>query len=114
MKLLSVMTHCYNEEDNVRDAYERVKGIFEKLGNYRYEHIFIDNASQDRTPEILREIAAKDKNVKVIFNTRNFGPYRSPMHAIFQTKGDAVVPVASDLQDPPEMIPLFLKKWEEG
>lgn len=114
MKLVSILTPCYNEEENVRDVYVRVKNIFENLGDYRYEHVFIDNASRDRTAAILKEIAAQDKNVKVIINNRNFGPYRSPMYAIFQTKGDAVVPVASDLQDPPEMIPQFLAKWEEG
>lgn len=114
MKFISILTPCYNEEENVRDVYTQVKNIFDSLGGYRYEHVFIDNASKDRTSAILKEIAAHDKNVKVIINTRNFGPYRSPMYALFQTKGDAVIPLAGDLQDPPELIPEFIRKWEEG
>jgi len=84
------------------------------LGRYRYEHIFIDNASKDRTGTLLREIAAKDKNVKVILNARNFGHIRSPYHAMLQAQGDAVISLVSDLQDPPELIGNFLAKWEEG
>ncbi len=114
MKLISILTPCYNEEDNVRDVYYQVKQIFENLGSYRYEHVFIDNASKDRTSTILKEIAAHDKNVKLIINTKNFGSYRSPMHGLFQTKGDAVIPLAADLQDPPELISEFLRKWEDG
>lgn len=114
MRLVSVVTPCYNEEENIRAVYERVKDIFGKLPQYRYEHIFIDNASQDSTVAILREIAVEDKNVKVIINTRNFGPYRSPTYGTFQAHGDVVIPLAGDLQDPPELIPAFLAKWEEG
>lgn len=84
------------------------------MGRYRYEHIFIDNASKDRTGTLLREIAAKDKNVKVILNARNFGHIRSPYHAMLQAQGDAVISLVSDLQDPPELIGNFLAKWEEG
>ncbi|MCE0484523.1 MAG: glycosyltransferase family 2 protein [Methylacidiphilales bacterium] len=113
-KLISVVSGCYNEEGNVRECYEQVKKIFQEIGRYRYEHIFIDNASQDRTVAILREIAAQDKNVKVIVNARNFGHIRSPYHAMLQAKGDAVISLVSDLQDPPELIKEFLKKWEEG
>ncbi len=114
MKLISVMTPCYNEEENIQDIYARVKAVFDGHGIYRYEHIFIDNASRDRTVSILREIASHDKNVKIIVNTRNFGVYRSPMYGLLQAGGDAVIPLAADLQDPPEMISGFLKKWEEG
>ncbi len=83
-------------------------------GHYRYEHIFIDNSSRDGTVAALREIARRDPNVKVIVNARNFGHVRSPMHALMQTQGDAVIGMASDLQDPPEMIPAMLARWEEG
>lgn len=113
-KLLSVVSGCYNEVDNVRECYERVKKAVEEIGRYRYEHIFIDNASKDGTLAVLREIAAKDKNVKIIVNARNFGHIRSPLHAIFQARGDAIISVVSDLQDPPELIKEFVKKWEEG
>jgi polyisoprenyl-phosphate glycosyltransferase len=114
LKTISIITPCFNEEGNVKELYERVKAAFIDLSQFKYEHIFIDNASKDRTVAILKEIAAHDKNVKIIINTKNFGPYRSPMHALFQTKGDAVIPLAGDLQDPPELIPELLRKWEDG
>jgi len=114
MKLISVVTPCYNEEGNIELLWQRVRDIFDGLPGYRYEHIFIDNDSRDRSREILRGIATRDKNVKVIFNTRNFGHIRSPLHAIYQAAGDAVITMVADFQDPPEMIVDFLKKWEEG
>ncbi len=113
-KLISVVSGCYNEEENVRECYEQVKKVFQEIGRYRYEHIFIDNASKDGTVAILREIAAKDKNVKVIVNARNFGHIRSPHHAMLQARGEAIISLVSDLQDPPDLIKEFLKKWEEG
>jgi glycosyltransferase involved in cell wall biosynthesis len=91
-----------------------VRAEMVKLGRYRYEHLFIDNASQDKTVAILKRIAARDHNVKVIVNARNFGHIRSPMHAFLQTSGDAVIGVVADLQDPPELIPELIAKWEEG
>ena len=113
-RLISILTPCFNEEDNVRPLYERVRAVFDRLPDYRYEHVFIDNASSDRTVDILREIAAHDRNVKVIVNTRNFGHVRSPYHALLQCRGDAVIGMAADLQDPPELIPVFIEKWREG
>lgn len=113
-KFISIVTACYNEQENVREVYNRVRQEIEKLPNYNYEHIFIDNASTDRTVAIIKEIAVSDKRVKVIVNTRNFGHIRSPFHALLQAKGDAVISIVADLQDPPEMIGNFLKKWEEG
>ena len=113
-RLISVVCGCYNEEENVRDCYEQVKAVMKEIGRYRYEHIFIDNASKDRTVAILREIAAADPNVKVIVNARNFGHVRSPYHALLCARGDAVVGMASDLQDPPPLIKEFIRKWEEG
>ena len=114
MPLISVVMPCFNEEGNVAEAYRRVKEVFQALPDYTYEHIFIDNASQDRTVEILKEIASHDKNVKIIVNTRNFGHIRSPHHALHEASGDAVIPIVSDLQEPPELIAEFIKKWEEG
>jgi polyisoprenyl-phosphate glycosyltransferase len=113
-KTISVVTPCFNEEGNVREVYERVRALMSSLGRYRYEHIFIDNASRDTTFAILREIAATDSNVKVIRNARNFGHVRSPMHALLQTSGDAVIVLMSDLQDPPEVLAQLLEEWEKG
>jgi polyisoprenyl-phosphate glycosyltransferase len=112
-KLISILTPCFNEEENVQELYDRIKRVMKEYA-YDYEHIFIDNASTDKTMEILRGLAAKDKRVKVIVNTRNFGHIRSPHHALLQARGDAVIGLASDLQDPPEKIPEFIRKWEEG
>ncbi|MGD0896459.1 MAG: glycosyltransferase family 2 protein [Thermoguttaceae bacterium] len=114
MKLISVVTPCYNEEQNVEETYRQVKAIFASLGKYRYEHIFIDNASTDGTQDILRRLAAADKNVRVIINTRNFGPVRSFYYGLLQGRGDAVIGLSSDLQEPPELIVEFLKRWEAG
>lgn len=114
MKYISIVTGCYNEEENIQELYERVKKIMFSLTNYNYEHIFIDNASKDKTVNILRQIARHDKNVKIIINARNFGHIRSPYHAILQAKGDAVIGIVADLQDPPGLIPDFIRKWEEG
>ena len=114
MKLISIVTPCYNEEDNVEEVYRRVKEVFAALAAYRYEHVFIDNASTDRTVEILRRLAAEDKNVKVILNSRNFGHIRSPYYGMLQARGDAVIPFVADLQEPPELIGEFLRRWEGG
>jgi polyisoprenyl-phosphate glycosyltransferase len=113
-KMISILTPCYNEEMNVADCYEAVKNIFKNLPDYTYEHVFIDNASKDRTVQILKDIAAKDKNVKIIVNARNFGTVRSPFYGLLQTKGDAGIILSADLQEPPYMIAEFVKKWEQG
>ena len=114
MKLISIVTACYNEEENINEIYLQVKKVFEELRKYKYEHIFIDNCSKDKTVEILKKIAKKDKNVKIIINTRNFGHTRSPYYGLLQAYGDAVISIVADLQDPPKLIFKFLKKWEEG
>jgi len=114
MKTISIVTPCYNEENNIYDIYSCIKQIFTQLENYNYEHLFIDNASTDRTVEILKEIATKDVNVKIIINCRNFGTVRSIYYGLLQASGDAVMYLAADLQEPPELIPEFIKKWEEG
>lgn len=113
-KLISIVTPCFNEEENVRDVYQQVKDVFAQMPEYRYEHIFIDNASTDKTVSILREIAKNDFTVKVIINSRNFGAARSPYHALLQSGGDATIVVMADLQDPPPLIKDLVKKWEEG
>jgi glycosyltransferase involved in cell wall biosynthesis len=114
MKSISIVTPCYNEEGNVKELYAQVKAVFEQMGSYTYEHIFIDNASKDNTLVLLKELAAQDPNVKIIANSRNFGHIRSPYHALLQASGDAVILLVADLQDPPQMIKDFVLKWEEG
>jgi len=108
------MTPCFNEEGNVENVYKQVKDVFKTLPEYKYEHVFIDNASTDRTVDILKKIAKDDKNVKIVVNVRNFGHVRSPYYGVLQCKGDAVIGLVADLQDPPVMIKDFIKKWEEG
>jgi glycosyltransferase involved in cell wall biosynthesis len=115
MKTISIVTTCFNEEDNVQLLYEKVKEVFKNdLTNYNYEHIFVDNSSVDSTVDILKDIAKKDKNVKIIVNSRNFGHIRSGMYALLQANGDAVISLVADFQDPPSLIPSLIKKWEEG
>jgi glycosyltransferase involved in cell wall biosynthesis len=114
MKLITVLTPCFNEQENVEPLYEAVRAVFATLPSYRYEHLFIDNASTDRTVDILRSLAARDPNVKVIVNARNFGPVRSPFHGLMQAHGDAVIGIVADFQDPPELIPELIAKWEQG
>ena len=113
-KLISIVTPCFNEEDNVEKLYLAVKAEFRKLPQFRYEHIFIDNNSSDTTVQILKNLALTDQNVKVIVNSRNFGHIRSPFYGLLQGTGDAVMLVVADLQDPPELIPEFIEKWAQG
>lgn len=110
-KLISVVTPCYNEAENVDELYERIRAA---LDGREYEHIFIDNASTDDTQAKIRALAEKDQRVKAVFNTRNFGHIRSPYYALLQAAGDAVITLAADLQDPPERIPEFIAQWERG
>jgi glycosyltransferase involved in cell wall biosynthesis len=114
MKSISIITPCLNEEENVEALYEAVRAVMAGIGRYRYEHIFIDNASSDRTVERVRRLAARDRNVKLLVNTRNFGQVGSPMYALGQTRGDAVIGIVADFQDPPELIPEMIGAWESG
>jgi polyisoprenyl-phosphate glycosyltransferase len=115
MPFISIVTGCYNEEENVRELWERVTHVMaDQLPGYTYEFIFIDNASVDKTVDVLRDICAQDRRVKVIVNNRNFGHVRSGYHALLQAKGEAIIAMASDLEDPPELIPTFIRKWEGG
>lgn len=114
-KKISFVSSAYNEEGNVRDLYEQVKAQMAPLADkYEYEQIVLDNASTDGTLSVLRDIAAQDKRFKVIVNARNFGHIRSPYYGILQASGDAVVYLASDLQDPPALIAQFITAWENG
>lgn len=113
-KKITLISPCYNEVDNIDSLYERVLAVIDRIDGYDFEYIFIDNASVDGTVDKLREIAALDSRVRIIINNRNFGHIRSPYYGILQTYGDATIYLASDLQDPPEMIPNFIKGWESG
>jgi glycosyltransferase involved in cell wall biosynthesis len=114
MKKISIVSGCFNEAGNVEELVARVSKIMEVLIDYDYEQIIIDNASTDGTQEILKKLAAGNPRLKIILNARNFGHIRSPYHGMMQASGEAVLFLASDLQEPPELIPDFLKKWEEG
>jgi glycosyltransferase involved in cell wall biosynthesis len=114
MKLISIVTPCYNEEGNVEELHTQIVRVMSGLPQYDFEHIYIDNASTDGTVPILRRLAAADPRVKVILNARNFGHIRSPFHGIREARGNAVICMSSDLQDPPVLVKEFVKKWEEG
>ncbi|MBR2633306.1 MAG: glycosyltransferase family 2 protein [Lentisphaeria bacterium] len=113
-KVISIVTNCWNEVDNIPLFYQRCKAELEKFPQYEYEFIVEDNLSTDGTREVLREIAAKDKNFKVILNANNFGHIRSPFNCLLNSTGDAVFYLCSDLQEPPEMLSAFMEKYHEG
>ena len=113
-KTITILTPTLNEESNVDELVSRVSKVITEHPKYNFEHLFIDNSSSDGTVDKLKKIAKKNKKVKVIVNARNFGAPSSVLHALKQVKTDACIHIASDLQDPPEVIPDLLKKWEEG
>jgi glycosyltransferase involved in cell wall biosynthesis len=112
-KLISIVTPCYNEQDNIDELCQRIVAVMADQP-YDYEHIFIDNYSTDKTVQKIKEIGGRDSRVKLIVNARNFGHIRSPYYGILQSNGHACILIASDLQDPPEMIAEFIAKWEHG
>ncbi len=112
-KLISIVTPCFNEEENIEKLCLEVEKIFKNL-DYKYEHIVIDNKSTDKTQNILKSLAQKNKNLKVILNTKNFGHIRSPYYAMLQSSGDAVILLSADFQDPLELIPDLIDKWKNG
>ncbi len=114
MKKISIVTSCFNEEDNIPLLYRELSEVMQSHPQYEFEIIFIDNASKDFTADALRRIAEEDKRVKVILNSRNFGSIKSSYYAIMQATGDAVIYLASDLQDPPVLINDFIENWEKG
>lgn len=114
MKIISIVTSCFNEENNIPEFYTRIKEVLSRLPNYDYEFIVADNCSTDNTRNVLRTIAAADPKFRVIMNAANYGHIRSPYHALLQAKGDAAILICSDLQEPPELIADFIQKYEEG
>lgn len=114
-KIISIVSSAYNEQDNVEELCKQIKETCEKFQDkYDYEQIILDNGSTDNTAQILKDLASKDKHIKVIINTKNFGHIRSPYYGMLQAKGDAVIAIASDLQEPVSLIPEFVEKWEQG
>ena len=115
MKTISIVVPCYNEEENVEALADALREMFRKdLGGYQYEILFIDNDSKDKTREIIRKLCAADKGIKGIFNAKNFGQFNSPYYAMLQSTGDCTVLMAADFQDPVDMVPGFVKEWENG
>lgn len=115
MKVISILVPTYNEEENVELLYEAIIDQFKKnIKNYKYEIVFIDNFSTDETRQKLEKLCNIDKNVKAIFNAKNFGQFRSPFYGITQTTGDATILLCADFQDPIDMLPKFIKEWENG
>ena len=116
MKTISVVTPCFNEEAGIEECYRKVRDIFaEQLPGYRREHIFCDNASTDNTVAILKEIAGRDPDVKLIINSRDFGTLDNTYNGVMNAGGDAIVLfLPADMQDPPELLPRFVQRWEEG
>ena len=114
--LISIVTPCYNEEASVESCVQAVRQVFEQeLADCDYEHVFSDNCSSDRTVDILKALAAEDRRIKIVVNSRNFGPFRSMFNALRRTSGDAVITfLPVDLQDPPTLIPEFVKLWRSG
>ena len=114
-KKVSFSIACYNEELNINSTYKALKKIAGLYKNkYQFEYVFSDNCSLDRSHELIKQLAKKDKNVVGVFLSRNFGPESNGQAAMDYATGDAVIPIECDLQDPPEVIPKLIKKWEEG
>jgi glycosyltransferase involved in cell wall biosynthesis len=112
-KLISIVTPTFNEEKNIYSLSKEISVQMQNL-DYDYEHIIIDNASTDDTQKIINKLCLEDKRIKAIFNIKNFGHIRSPYYGILQTKGDAVILLAADFQDPPTLIPQLIEKWGQG
>jgi dolichol-phosphate mannosyltransferase len=113
-KLLSIVTPTFNEIDNIESLLDSIREVIAPLKQYEFEIIVIDNCSSDGTQEKIREIAGNDARIKAIFNVRNFGHIRSPYYGILQSNGIATIYLASDFQDPPDLIPKFIEEWEKG
>jgi len=113
-KNISVGIPTFNEEKNVEHIYKKIELVIKKLPTYNFEYIFVDNASSDNTRKIIKKLVKKDKRVKGVFLSRNFGPEASTEALLDYSTGDAFIGIPADLQDSPELITKFIKKWEEG
>lgn len=113
-KKISVIVPMYYEEDVANETYNRLTNVLKNISKYEYEILFINDGSRDNTLNILKEISNKDKNVKIISFSRNFGHQAAITAGLKYVTGDAIIIIDADLQDPPELIPEMLKLWEEG
>lgn len=113
-KTITIMMACFNEEDNVNELYRRLIDSINKIPSYDFKFLFIDNSSVDKTVEKLDQLARTDSRITIIVNNRNFGHIRSPYWGLMQSEGDATICMASDLQDPPELIQSFIEEWQNG
>lgn len=115
MKKISVLIPTYNEEKNVVPLSKEIINIFNnELNNYKYEIIFIDNYSNDNTRLNIIKLCKENKNIKAIFNAKNFGWTKSPYYGLLQMTGDCVIIMCADFQAPPKMIVDFVREWESG
>lgn len=114
MKKITVVSGCFNEAENIEEMVRRIFAVAENHAQYAWEYLIIDNCSVDGCQRVLEKLAAQESRLKVIFNVRNFGHIRSPYYGMMQAQGDAVIYLASDLQDPPELITEFIAHWEKG
>ena len=114
-KVISIMIPCYNEVENVELMTKSIINVMtEALPQYDYEIVIIDNASTDGTRNVIEKICETNKKIKAIFNVTNFGQFNSPFYGMCQCSGDCVIPICCDFQDPVELIPVFVEKWEQG
>ncbi len=114
MKKISILVPCYNEEENIISIGNAIIEQLNRLNDYDYELIFIDNCSKDKTREKIENLCSKNKKIKAIFNAKNFGQFNSPYYGMLQAAGDCVIPICADFQDPVELIPKFIAEWEKG
>lgn len=113
-KTISFSITCFNEELNIVPAYQALRKISSAFPHYIFEFVYSDNNSTDKTRELIKDLCKKDKRVRGVFLSRNFGPESNGQAAMDYCQGDAIIPIECDLQDPPELIPQFIQKWKEG
>ncbi|MCR4312972.1 MAG: glycosyltransferase family 2 protein [Candidatus Roizmanbacteria bacterium] len=113
-KKISIVIPCFNEDANIETTYKKIEQVLKKLSPYDFEYIIIDNGSTDKTKNIIKKLIKKDKRISGVFLSRNFGAEASATACYTYATGDAVIGIAADMQDPPELIPQFIKKWEQG
>ena len=114
MKKISIIIPAYNEEESLPLLYERLDKLMNSIPNYEFEVLFVNDGSKDKTLEIIKELRERDKRICYVDFSRNFGKEIAMLAGLDYSKGDAVIFMDADLQDPPELIPELIKYWEEG